>query len=489
MQNPILLQANVRFWLEELSQKLDRQATLEDIPDLMFRQIADRGFDWLYLLCMWKTGEMEAQIARSEPDLKREAERLLGYSGDDAICASCFAISGYEVPEIWGGLESLGQLKERMHQHGLRLMLDFIPNHTGVSHPWVKSHPDFYLEADPGTASVDGAAIQVQSFDGVHHLMHGRDPYFPPWSDTLQLNYANPDLQAAQREELLHTARYCDGLRCDMAMLIIPEVYKRTWRKDITPFWPHALAAVRDLIPGFVFLAESYWDLEAVLIEQGFDFAYDKQLYDAFKAQDASRVNQQIVSKAALQPHLAHFMENHDEPRAASVFPTKVHEASALISYFLPGLRFFFEGQHEGKALKTPIQFCTSPKQIKNEALSGFYSKLMDLIVEISGQDGECIPLSAIPAWKDDQGWRNFVAFAWNMGFGKQWLIVVNYSDRASQCFLRSPFQYETETSLQLFDRLNNQTFLRSADELEREGLYIDLPAWGCHCFEFKPKT
>ena len=80
-------------------------------------------------------------------------------------------------------------------------------------------------------------------------LAHGRDPYFDGWPDTLQLNYAKAQLQQAMIGELLRIAGQCDGLRCDMAMLLLPEVFERTWGRRSEPFWPKAIAAVRQAQP------------------------------------------------------------------------------------------------------------------------------------------------------------------------------------------------------------------------------------------------
>ena len=80
---------------------------------------------------------------------------------------------------------------------------------------------------------------------GARILAYGRDPYFDGWPDTLQLNYGNPALQEAMLGELRRIARQCDGVRCDMAMLVLPEVFERTWGIAAPPFWPRATEAVR----------------------------------------------------------------------------------------------------------------------------------------------------------------------------------------------------------------------------------------------------
>ena len=94
--------------------------------------------------------------------------------------------------------------------------------------------------------------------------------------------------------ELGRIADRADGARCDMAMLLEPEVFARTWGerarpRDGTPpvdrpFWPDAIARIRQRHPQFLFVAEVYWDLEWALQEEGFDFTYDKRLYDRLRA-------------------------------------------------------------------------------------------------------------------------------------------------------------------------------------------------------------
>ena len=180
-------------------------------------------------------------------------------------------------------------------------------------------------------------------------LAYGRDPYFDGWPDTLQLNYGNPELQQAMIGELERIAGQCDGVRCDMAMLVLPEVFERTWGIPAQPFWPTATQRVRDRVPGFCFMAEVYWDLEWELQQQGFDYTYDKRLYDRLREGHARPVREHFRADLDFQNNSARFLENHDEPRAAATFPPEVHEAAAVITFLSPGLRFFHQGQFEGR--------------------------------------------------------------------------------------------------------------------------------------------
>ena len=180
-------------------------------------------------------------------------------------------------------------------------------------------------------------------------LAHGRDPYFDGWPDTLQLDYSRVATQEAMIAELLKIAGQCDGVRCDMAMLVLPEVFERTWGHRAPVFWPGATGRVRERVPGFCFMAEVYWDLEWTMLQQGFDYAYDKRLYDRLREGHARPVREHLLAGLDFQSKLARFLENHDEPRAAATFAPGMHEAAAVITFLSPGLRFFHQGQFEGR--------------------------------------------------------------------------------------------------------------------------------------------
>ena len=100
--------------------------------------------------------------------------------------------------------------------------------------------------------------------------------------------------------ELLKIASQCDGVRCDMAMLVLPDVFERTWGRRAPLFWPTATQRVRERVPGFIFMAEVYWDLEWTLQQQGFDYAYDKRLYDRLREHHAEAGRQGRVDQVRL---------------------------------------------------------------------------------------------------------------------------------------------------------------------------------------------
>jgi hypothetical protein len=99
---------------------------------------------------------------------------------------------------------------------GMRLILDFVPNHVAPDHPWTGEHPEYFIRGEAADAQSDPASF-IET--GGRVFACGRDPFFPAWPDVLQLNAFDPGLRPAARDTVLDIAGQCDGVRCDMAML------------------------------------------------------------------------------------------------------------------------------------------------------------------------------------------------------------------------------------------------------------------------------
>jgi len=199
---PSLYQVNTRVWMTELSNKLGRQATLDDIPDSALDQFKDMGFDWIWFLSVWQTGKTGQQVSRQHAGWRKEFKDTLPDLKEEDIEGSGFAIIRYAVSEKLGGDKALSRLRKRLGQRGLKLMLDFVPNHTAIDHDWVGDHPDFYIRATGLELEREPMNyIRVTNEKDNMVLAYGRDPFFSGWPDTLQLNYSNPDLQEAMISE------------------------------------------------------------------------------------------------------------------------------------------------------------------------------------------------------------------------------------------------------------------------------------------------
>ena len=361
---PSLDQINTRVWLRKLANTLGRPATLADIPDAFLDQVAAMGFDYVWFLGLWQTGLAGRQVSLSHREWLQEFQATLPDFTEADISGSPFAVTDYRLHQDFGPEADLLNLKERLWKRGLKLMVDFVPNHSAPDHPWVKQHPEFYVqgsEADLEREPQNYRRLETPS--GSLILAYGRDPYFADWPDTFQLNYRHPRLREAMARELLKLAGIADGVRCDMAMLILPEVFQRTWG-DLSwptddspavdePFWPETIERVKAKNPGFIFMAEVYWGSRSgPLCSRASTIAMIRVSTIVCCPGTPPRYRSHLWADLAYQNRLARFLENHDEPRAAHEFPPPVHQAAAVITFLTPGLRFFHEGQLEGRRVE-----------------------------------------------------------------------------------------------------------------------------------------
>jgi len=479
LRYPSLYQINTRVWMTELSRNLGRPATLDDVPDTELDRLAHMGFDWIWLLSVWQTGLAGQKVSRSNPEWRKEFHDTLPDLREDDIPGSGFAISSYTVHAALGGDKALDRLRQRLGKRGLKLMLDFVPNHVALDHPWVEDHPEYFIqgtELDLARAPQNYTWVKRQRGDLL--LAYGRDPYFPGWPDTLQLNYANPATQEAMIGELVKIAGQCDGVRCDMAMLVLPDVFERTWGQPAPLFWPKAIQRVRDLVPGFCFMAEVYWDLEWTLQQQGFDYTYDKRLYDRLRGRHARPVREHFLAGLDYQDKMARFLENHDEPRAAATFQSGVHEAAAVLTFLSPGLRFFHQGQFRGRKKRISPHLCRAPDEPVDQAIGKFYDKLLGVLRQPTVRNGHWQLLECVPAWDGNWTWDCFVAFGWQGSDGERLLVTVNFAPNQSQCYVRLPFADLGSAQWRLEDLIGDATYDRDVTDLQWRGLYLDMAPW-----------
>ena len=476
---PLLYQINTRVWLTELSRQLAHPATLDDIPDDELDRLAQMGFDWIWLLSVWQTGPLARQVSRTNQAWRREFEETLPDLTDEDIPGSGFAITGYTVHEALGGNAALARLRERLKKRSLKLMLDFVPNHMGLGHPWVEDHPEYFIlgsELDLARAPQNYTWVKRPRGDML--LAHGRDPYFDGWPDTLQLNYSNPETQEAMIGELTRIAGQCDGVRCDMAMLVLPDVFERTWGQRAPLFWPRATEKVRQRHPDFCFMAEVYWDLEWTLQQQGFHYAYDKRLYDRLREQHARPVREHFLAGLDYQTRLARFLENHDEPRAAAAFAPEVHQAAAVLTYLSPGLRFFHQGQFEGRRKRISPHLGRGPSEPPDAAIQSFYERLLTILKRPELRDGSWQLLECTPGW--DGNWTHdcLIAFAWERAAAERLIVAVNYAPNQSQGHVRLPLADMAGRRWRLHDELGGANYDWNGDDLAGRGLFLDMQPW-----------
>jgi glycosidase len=487
---PALYQINTRVWLRELADSLGRPATLADIPDDFLDRLAFLGFDYIWFLGLWQTGAAGRQMALGRPDWRQAFQRILPDFTETDVTGSPFAVVAYTLNRDFGDDTTLPDLRQRLLARGLKLMVDFVPNHTALDHPWVKIHPEFYIQGSQADLAREPSNYrQVETQRGAVILAHGRDPYFPGWTDTFQLNYRHPALREVMAQELLNLTDLADGVRCDMAMLLLPAIIRRTWGSRSRPadgvapvdtsFWPEAISRVKAKNSRFSFMAEVYWGLESELLQQGFDYAYDKGLYDLLVSRDVARVRAHLEADQAYQEKLVRFLENHDEARAAQKFPGPVHQAAAVATYFLLGLRFFHEGQLEGRRVHVPMQLGRRPPEAVDPVWQEFYAKLLTCLKRPELREGRWQLREVHPAQEGSFAPDRFLAYWWEGAAGQHLLVTVNYGSTRGRGYVDLSGADLGENRIQLQDLMSAAVSEEDGPEVLSRGLYLDLPAWG----------
>lgn len=361
--NPTLYQINTRVWRH----RFGPDTQLLDVPQTYWHWLADEGVDYVWLMGVWRTVKEAVPRYALVDGLRQEYGHALPDWTETDVIGSPYAIDRYELAPELGTIDTLPVLRQRLQQAGLKLILDFVPNHFHAETSYLEERPEVFLQVDEQAVAADPSTFYSHA-DG--HWAHGKDPNYAAWADTVQVDYAKAEARAFMEAQLLHIAQYCDGVRCDMAMLLLNDVFERTWghrlAEDVPKeeFWPGATALVREKYPDFLFIAEVYWDLEWTLQEQGFDYTYDKRLLDRLMAGDPTSIRHHLEADHGFQQRSMRFLENHDEPRSAWRLDTRQLQAMAIATYTLPGLRFFYDGQWEGRRQRLPVQL--GREQVEN---------------------------------------------------------------------------------------------------------------------------
>jgi hypothetical protein len=483
--NPHLYEINTWVWLEELSAKHDRCLRLHEVPDEEWDHLAALGFDFVYLMGVWKRSLTGRQIFRTDPrNFGNFDAALPGWQVGDVV-GSPFSIQDYSPDPRIATARGLSEVHNQLRKRGMGLILDFVPNHTGFDHSWMLQHPDRYIQGSEEDFRGDPAAFYLMEKEGDENLFvaRGRDPYFPPWSDVAQLNYFNPDCRQGMIGILKDIAQYCDGVRCDMAMLVANEIFSRTWGRFLQPwpvpkteFWEEAIAA----LPDFVWLAEVYWDLEWRMQELGFQFTYDKRLYDRLKEASIGQVRAHLAADISYQSKLARFLENHDEPRCAAAFPAERTAAIATLLATLPGMRFYHHGQLDGRKTFVPMPLARARTERADQRIRELYEQLLRFADAEVFHAGEWKLLEVQPA--GDDTFQDLIAYRWHHQADSR-LVVVNLGGRTAQGKVQEAVGGASQNCV-FCDLLDGNEYSRKRAELDSNGLYVRLAPNQAHAFE-----
>lgn len=492
MSHPLLYQINTRCWLRDLSAQHKRDLTLATVPEQEFAFWKKSGFTHIWLMGVWTTGDRSRDIALKHPDLRREYDAILPGWKDADVAGSPYSIADYAVPKLLGGDEALKTFRTKLNALGIKLILDFVPNHLGLDHAWVSVQPELFVQS---AKFVEGT-FEVKTPTGTRWIANGKDPYFAPWTDVAQLDYRSTTTRTAMRKLLLSVAAKCDGVRCDMAMLLLNDVFAKTWAhlphagpNLAGEFWPDAIKEVKRAQPRFIFMAEVYWGLEGRLQSLGFDFTYDKALYDDLIWRHHAEAQQKLLSAPTdYVTRSIHFLENHDEPRVAEKLSPDEQRAAALAILGLPGMRFLHEGQLTGARIKMPVQLGRRPVEPEQREIKTAYEQLLAALKKSDVGSGVGQILAPRFAWDGNTTAQNFIVVLWQGKESRFDLVVVNLAWHRSQCYVPLGIEGLAESHWTMRDLLGDERYERVGSDLATQGLYLDVPAYGAQLFRFEPK-
>jgi len=483
--HPHLMEIPAWAWLEELSLREGRYITLSQVPDAEWDRLRDLGFDLVWLMGVWRRSPLARHIFRADAKRFPEYDRALPAWKLTDVVGSPYAVRDYRPDRRIGTWRDIDRARRKLRERGIGLILDFVPNHTAPDHPWVRLHPEYYIEGSEQDFRNDPSRFTLlEDKNGTpRFLARGRDPFFPAWPDTAQLNFFHAGLRQEFAALIGSLAQYADGLRCDMSMLALNDIFASTWEGFVpaapaAEFWQQAVDAAPDL----VWLGEAYWDTETQLHRLGFRFTYDKPFYDFLRAGSAGDLRRHLAADFACQQRMARFLENHDELRAAAVFPPDRIQAAATLAATAPGLRFYCHGQMDGRKIHPPVELARAAEEPADIATRGLYERLLRLSHEDVFHNGNWRLLETTSA--GDASHENLIVYEWRSE--KAWkLVAANPTSGTAQGRVALG-EANCESQYLLSDQLNEVDYPRSGEELA-SGLYIRLEPGHAHIFEIRP--
>ncbi len=484
--HPHLYEISTVPWLIQLSRDHGRKVNLGDVPAKEWDALQDLGFDYVWLMGVWRKSPAGRRIFQESTELYPTYEGALpGWTAEDVV-GSPYSIQAYEPDPEVGGWAELDHARRELARRGMGLILDFVPNHMGPDHGWVTRFPERFVLGTRERHQADPKAFfPVQGPAGEVFVAKGRDPYFDPWKDTVQINYFDPGARRAMIDTLKTIHQHADGVRCDMAMLVLNDIFSRTWGHLLqTPppekeFWEEA----RPELPGMVLIAEAYWGTEYRLQQLGFDFVYDKTLYDRLRHASPDEIRGHLTADWDYHRKLVRFIENHDEPRAAGVFDADKLRAAVALFATLPGLRLYNQGQLEGKRIHLPVQLGRARDEEPDVDLQRYYRRILAATDHACFHEGAWRLAPVHPVYDDTA--RNLIGHLWQLDDEAR-LVVTNFSPHHSQARIVLSGAVEPDRTYKIRDLLSDETFERDGGQMCGEGLHVVLGGYGSHILAFE---
>lgn len=491
-QHPKIYEINTRVWLNTLSEKYNEDIQLGNVPDEVIDELAGYHCDAIWLMGIWHRGPATRASALNYLHEYRGA--LPDITQDDVV-GSAYAIHDYQVDPAMGGRRGLARLRKQLHKRGLKLILDFVPNHVAVDHRWIAERPDYFVLASAKELKQDSDNFfpAKDAYGKNLVVAHGRDPYFPGWIDTAQLNAFSPAYREAAINVLKDIGKQADGVRCDMAMLMMNDIFSSTWGwLGVEPleedFWSYVIPKVRAARRDFLFIAETYWGLDFALHLEGFDYTYDKTMYDRLISNDVPGIYAHLQADIEFLKKNIRFIENHDEPRAMTTFGLERSRPAAALICTLPGAVLLHDGQFTGRKIKLPVQIKRQPHEREHPELKQFYMQLLSETSDEIYQKGDWFLFPVTEACEGCNEHAAIVAHGWRYE-GSYRLIVLNMSGEWSQ----GRVQLEPWASAfgdkywQMLDVMQQTYHSEAGADIVENGLPVDLEPYSVRIFNLLP--
>jgi len=483
--HPVVYEINTAAWLHDVSGRAGIATTLADVPSGEWDLVTPDGVDAVWLMGVWERSPAGVRLALDTPEQVVSFRAALADLTEADVIGSAYCVRRYGVDARFGGRDGLAAARAALAERGVRLLVDFVPNHVAPDHPWLTDHPEYFVRGDADDLARDPAGFLAVR-DAV--IARGRDPFFPPWPDVAQLDAFAPALRRTAADALVDIGRQADGVRCDMAMLLLNDVFTRTWGERVGPapeqeYWDEVIGTVRAVHPDFLFAAEAYWDREWDLQQLGFDHCYDKRLYDRLLHEGPNDVRGHLHADIAYQRRLVRFIENHDEPRAAHELEPARERAAAVVVATLPGTALWHEGQFEGWRVRLPVFLARRPVEPVDEDLRRFH---LDLLAATTPRRRGEWSLCTATGWPDDQSCEQLLTWCWRDD-EQRTLVVVNDAGAPAAARVQLPWADIGEGRWRLDDLLSGDVYERDSAEMAGAGLFVQLPPWGFHVLAWSP--
>jgi len=314
LETAVIYEANIR----QYSVKGTFKAFTKDIP-----QLKELGVKIIWVMPIFPISETKRKATGGD-----FASKIKDPEKRKKALGSYYAVSDFtKVNPEFGTIEDFRKLLKTAHQNGIYVILDWVPNHTGWDHTWLKTNPEFYTKNAQG--------------DITEPLNPGGTPV--GWADVADLNYNSKGLRKEMVKEMTYwlTQEDVDGFRCDVAGSVP------------TDFWQEAIPKLRAIKPIFM-LAEA-WE-PALLKDHLFDMAYSWDTHHKMNAIAQGKENvkawddrmAQIDTLYEKDDILMNFVTNHDENSWNGSVKERMGDASETmlaLSYATPGMPLIYSGQ------------------------------------------------------------------------------------------------------------------------------------------------